>query len=617
MKKYFLLAFVVFMFCGSTASAAGSYPAALRGKYVFNISSSVPGYVSLGLSTEKSPSQGLLFKVPASDLVDGDSLVFTSPVSFYSSFFWASLDLSSVTWPAASLTSYVTLDSSNFELLAGDLSGNSMLSYPQGSTSFDPGTVRSSGYYYISVFLASSYNLSSLSVLVQSAPEPTPAPTAVPTPEPTPAPTTVPTPEPTPVPTQAPSISSVSESLGSFGTADGTQTEAYGAFMRLYNKLLGIMTDDSVPDPAPTGYFPDLGAQSSAASLYSVDQPVAYASDYDTSQITAYALVDKWVVQDGQTVSIEKSWKLSPRSVEVAETTANLDQDYREGNTYILNYRLRLPVRFSYDGHTGSGLAVPKIEAALSVDYDEDVLIYSFGNPSVSVEQDVVYDRLSTLRFQGGRLSGDVGFCFYNVPVLDWTAQSSYDILVDFPLYVTSFYPLVFVNGSEYEVKVSLESLTFTNLSFTHLSDQTSSEILENIAAEQKKQHEIENERYEKEQETIDQATSSATEGISSVTETLSSWEIFTMPVTVTKDFVTAITSSSSSSFTFPSFSLMGHTLWPSYSFDLTTVAEMFPLLYNSLHLISGILVVLWFLRYLWRKWALITGDDLPDGEVK
>ena len=233
------------------------------------------------------------------------------------------------------------------------------------------------------------------------------------------------------------------------------------------------------------------------------------------------------------------------------------------------------------------------------------------------MEQDVVCDSLCTLGFKDG-LSGEVGACFYNVPVLDWAAQSSYDILIDFPLYITSLNnPLVFLNAFEYEVTVSLESLNFLNLEFIQLSNQTSSEILEDIASEQKKQQDIENERYQQEQDTIKQATGTASDGLAAVTETLSSWEIFTMPVTVTKDFITAITSSKEAVFTFPSFSLMGQTLWPSYSFSFDKIAELFPFLCNSLHLVSGILVVLWFLRYLWRKWSLVTGDDLPDGEVK
>lgn len=393
--------------------------------------------------------------------------------------------------------------------------------------------------------------------------------------------------------------------------------------MDFYNRLFGIMTDDSVPEPAPTGYFPELGSGSSSAqaAMYGADQPVAPAAEYDTDQIKPSALVDKWLVRDGQTVSVEESWNLSPYSVEVAETGATLGQEYRDGNAYILHYRLRLPVRFNYMGHTGSGLASPQIIASLSIDYEGDPagsFIHSFGTPSVSLVQDASYDLLCSLDFHDGSLSGDVGAAFNNIPVLDWTAQTSYEILVDFPLYISALIsPTVFPDSFLYEVTVTLQSLELSNLEFIHISDQASSSVLEDIAAEQKKQHEIENERYEQEQESISQANNTASDGLAAVTETLSSWEIFTMPVTVISDFITAISSSREAVFTFPSFSLMGQTLWPSYTFNLDTIAEMFPFLCNSLHLIGGILVLIWFLHYLWRKWALITGDDLPDEEGK
>lgn len=628
MKKCALLAAVaVFLLCSLTASAAGSYPVTVPGGNVYLKSSTTAGRITLEFSRYGTgfpmAQRQFFFMVPASAVSAGDLLAFNAPCSYKAAFFWSSRDLSSMDWPSNTYKAYI-LYASDFKVLAGSLSASvssSTLSYPQGTAFFDPGEARSSGYYYISGILDENYkDLASLTVSVGPEPTPTPEPTPVPTQEPTPEPTAEPTREPTPAPTVPPfsGISGPSESLGTFGALEGTQTEAYQAFKRLYDRLFDIMTDDSVPEPPPAGYFPEPGAAQAAS--YGADQAVGYAADYDAEQVKGSALVDKWLVRDGQTVTVDESWSLSPYSVEVAETSPTTGEGYRDGNTYILHYRLRLPVRFSYIGHKGSGLATPQLVAALNINYTrEDAAGYQyfFGTPSVSVEQDVVCDILSSLSFQDG-LSGDAGACFYNVPVLDWTAQSSYDLLIDFPLYITTLNnSLVFVNAFEYEVTVSLNSISFENLELIHLSDQTSSEILENIAAEQKKQNDLENERYEQEQETIKQATGSATDGLTAVTGTLSSWEIFTMPVTVTKDFVTAIASSSSAKLTFPSFSLMGQTLWPSYTFDLGKVAELFPLLCNSLHLISGILVVIWFLRYLWRKWAIITGDDLPDGEVR
>lgn len=118
-------------------------------------------------------------------------------------------------------------------------------------------------------------------------------------------------------------------------------------------------------------------------------------------------------------------------------------------------------------------------------------------------------------------------------------------------------------------------------------------------------------------QEEIDktnEATSNATSGVGTLTNTLSTWEIITMPFNLVKNFAQAIAGDGSSALTFPSFTLMGQQIWPSYSFDLQTVASRFPVLYNGLHLVSGSLVVSGFVRYLWRKWSLLVGDDMPEG---
>lgn len=118
-------------------------------------------------------------------------------------------------------------------------------------------------------------------------------------------------------------------------------------------------------------------------------------------------------------------------------------------------------------------------------------------------------------------------------------------------------------------------------------------------------------------QEEIDKAndaTSDVTGGVGQLTDTLSTWEIITMPFNLVKNFAQAIAGDGSSALTFPSFSMMGYQIWPSYTFDLQTVASSFPVLYNGLHLVSGTVVVTGFVRYLWRKWSLLVGDDMPEG---
>ena len=120
-------------------------------------------------------------------------------------------------------------------------------------------------------------------------------------------------------------------------------------------------------------------------------------------------------------------------------------------------------------------------------------------------------------------------------------------------------------------------------------------------------------EQHQEEIDKADETSSTASSSADKLTGTLSAWEIFTMPFTLLKDFASAIAGDGSSSFTFPSFSMMGYQIWPSYSFDLSTVQTNFPLLYNGLHLVSGIVVVNGFIHYCWRKWAILMGDDLPE----
>lgn len=160
---------------------------------------------------------------------------------------------------------------------------------------------------------------------------------------------------------------------------------------------------------------------------------------------------------------------------------------------------------------------------------------------------------------------------------------------------------------------LSISNINFQIAESTKISDTSSEEILEQIRDEQKKQDDLENERYEEEQDKISEAEDSITDGAGKLTETLSAWEIFTMPFKLLQDFVGAIASEGDTGLTFPSFTLMGHELWPSYTFDLKVIAEKFPALYNALHLITGIMVVSWFIHYCWRKWHILVGDDMPE----
>lgn len=120
---------------------------------------------------------------------------------------------------------------------------------------------------------------------------------------------------------------------------------------------------------------------------------------------------------------------------------------------------------------------------------------------------------------------------------------------------------------------------------------------------------------HQEEINSANNASSSATSGVTQVTGVLSSWEIFTMPFTLLKDLYNGLTGDGSTTITFPSYSIMGYQIWDSYSFDLTYISTNFPIITDSLHILTGILVVGWFVHYLHRKWATIVGDDLPDDE--
>lgn len=148
----------------------------------------------------------------------------------------------------------------------------------------------------------------------------------------------------------------------------------------------------------------------------------------------------------------------------------------------------------------------------------------------------------------------------------------------------------------------------FSKINFTHVSNyDTTDSILGGI-------DDTINQQHQEEIDKADQATSDVTGGVGQLTGTLSSWEIITMPFNLVKNFAQAIAGDGSSALTFPSFSMMGYQIWPSYTFDLQTVASNFPVLYNGLHLVSGTVVVTGFVRYLWRKWSLLVGDDMPEG---
>lgn len=62
-------------------------------------------------------------------------------------------------------------------------------------------------------------------------------------------------------------------------------------------------------------------------------------------------------------------------------------------------------------------------------------------------------------------------------------------------------------------------------------------------------------------------------------------------------------------SITFPSFSILGETVWDSYSFDLTQVKVWFPELFNLLYVAISILELYWFVSFLRDKYEEVFGS--------
>lgn len=320
----------------------------------------------------------------------------------------------------------------------------------------------------------------------------------------------------------------------------------------------------------------------------------------------------KFNVNEGDSIYPSHEFYVSPQSIDMYASNEAINS-----YTYALNYRVELPSRFYYPQHVGSALSNPVVTSDINIkstNFNRDGYIMSFGSPVVSLDTDHSHDVLNTLSFADRQIDGSIGYSIMDMPVQNDISVNTYQLVVEWTLYLTvsdSSYPAIMFNSPDYECVFTIDSVTYHGDSgFQHLTNSSDGQILEDIYQEQVKQHEEEIDK-------ANEASDAVTEGVTQITDTLSSWEIFTMPVTLVTEFVQAISGDGSSSFTFPSYSMMGYEIWPAYTFDLNVIAERFPLLYNSLHLISGILIVIAFIRYLWRKWSILTGDDMPEGEVK
>lgn len=150
----------------------------------------------------------------------------------------------------------------------------------------------------------------------------------------------------------------------------------------------------------------------------------------------------------------------------------------------------------------------------------------------------------------------------------------------------------------------------FYNFSYTSrfkkISDSSSAGVLDEINQGIKDTNDTIKDQHQQEIDSANSASGEISSSVGQVTDVLSKWEIATLPVTMGKDLIDAITSEGDDGLTFPSFSIHGQEIWPSYTFHLSVIEEKFPLLVDSLHVISGILVLFFFVRFIRGEWEYL-----------
>ena len=294
----------------------------------------------------------------------------------------------------------------------------------------------------------------------------------------------------------------------------------------------------------------------------------------------------------------------------IPTTVANLSSDVNGIFNYVYTYPVRIPFRVECSNFLGEGYFDAGFRFNLDVKImglkmdGTDGISYLIDNSTPWVES------VDSISFNAaGNFSNGFGMDVINMPLHVGTSAEFY--------YCTNVYVSLssnhqFTGYGDY-IDVTLSNLSFDVLSSIKVSDFSATSILDKINNNIEAGNQQDKNFHDEEVEEANKAIEQMQDGVGELTGVLSKWEIVTMPITFVKDFAGAITSEGSTGLTFPSFTLMGYQLWPSYSFDLNVIKDKFPLLYNSLHVITGIMVVGWFLHYLWRKWHLLTGDDTPE----
>ncbi len=316
---------------------------------------------------------------------------------------------------------------------------------------------------------------------------------------------------------------------------------------------------------------------------------------------TFYSYCYDGVWKDGDTLKKTVTQKFVPSS------TSDFSSDKVGIYNNLLVFNVRIPFRVECSGFDGEAV----FDANYKFDLDYEIMELS-ENVSSLVDFSTPWIESSDPNFSfNATNSSPYGFGF-DVINMSLNNSTSAEFYYCFNAYVSLYSNALFTNHGQY-INIKLSNINFNVLSSSVISPVSSSEILQSIDKGIQDGNAQEKQFHDEELQKTNEAIGQLNSGVSQATDVLSKWEIVTMPVTLVGNFADAIASDGSTGLTFPSFSLMGYQIWPAYTFDLSFVKENFPLLYNSLHIVSGILIVIGFVRYLWRKWALLVGDDMPE----
>lgn len=354
-----------------------------------------------------------------------------------------------------------------------------------------------------------------------------------------------------------------------------------------------VYTHYSAPEPTPTiAPTPDQGVASPV--------PSSLPAEEDLSSYTFWATCYDQVWKNGSKA------QQPIKQYYVPDFVADLSSSTNGIFSYVYKYPVRIPFRVEASRFHGEGF----FDASFSGNYSN--LIEGLDDPSITQLVDFStpwLESVDPISFNAAFNNGNFGFDVINAPLHNGTSAEFYFC---FDVYLTFSSNHQWSNFAD-RLILNLYNVDFSILSTSKVSDLASNQILNQINNNIVSGNEQDKAFHDQEQQEAEKAVEQLNSGLDQLTGTLTSWEIVSMPVTVVGDLVGALRSDGSTGLTFPSFSLMGYTLWPSYTFDLNVIKEKFPVLYNALHLITGIMVVGWFIRYLWRKWHLLVGDDMPE----